>query len=142
MRYFNEYVGLREVGIVLGYALAFIGSFLPWYTVNIYGNTTVYSAMFLATQFSNFWILYIIPMISGMGLVGSLIYFSNKSKKLPKYSKIISIVLSVIILIVTSIAIVMYPASLKTPLADSLSVGGYAVITGATLSLIFSLIRI
>ena len=133
------YFTVKDLGVSVGYLLSLISIFLPWYSVSIYGKTTTYSGTSLASQFANFWILYLIPLVSGMALAGAIMYGANK--KITSHPKVISLIFSIIVLAISFATFFITPSMLHTPLVDSMGIGGYTAITGGLTALIFTVFK-
>jgi len=133
-------VTVKDIGVAIGNFLVFISIFLPWYTANIYGEEKVYTGIYLASNFYTFWLLYLLPMIGGMGLIGGIMYAVNK-KIFEKSPKMIALIFAVLILVITFIAMFLVPPTLYTPIIDSMSIGGYTALTGGIISLILTIFR-
>ncbi len=133
-------VTVKDIGIAIGNFLAFISIFLPWYSVNIYGEEKVYTGIYLASNFYTFWLLYLLPMIGGMGLIGGIMYAVNK-RIVEKSPKMIALIFSVLILVITFIGMFLVPPTLHTPLLDSLGIGGYTALTGGIIALLLTIFK-
>lgn len=126
-----------EYGAFLGNLLVFISIFLPWYHANIYGVDKVYTGIYLASSSMFFWILYLLPLLSGALLAGDILYHFNR--ELSIFSpKLWILSFSVIMIIVIFVSLTFTPAGLMSSVMNNLNIGGYTAITGAFLSLIFS----
>ena len=132
-------VNARTVGIFTGYFLSFIAFFLPWYNVSVYGNLISYTGVTLTSQFPSLWLLYLIPLVGGMGVLGALLHCANRSDI--AHQSVISMAFSIIIIAVAFLALLLVPEGYHTPIMDSLGIGGYTAITGGILSLILSIFK-
>ncbi len=135
----NLFAKFTAVSIVvgLGYLLTFIGFFLPWYRISIYGKETVYSGFSLAEGYATLWFSYFIPLLAAIGVIGILIYglASERIKVSPKW---ISVGLSGVLIVITIIVLMISPAPPYPIVFYDMGLGIYAVVTGSIVSFIFS----
>ncbi|GEM_PF-6042315 len=132
-------ITVSKYGTTLGNLLVFVSIFLPWYHGNIYGAEKIYTGFYLASVSMAFWVLYLLPLLSGIVLAGYILHHFNREITLTMLSpKILIFSLSVIMIIIIFVVLTFTPAGIMSPVMNNLCIGGYTAITGALLSLIFS----
>ena len=127
-----------EYGTFLGNLLVFISIFLPWYHANIYGMDKFYTGIYLASSSMFFWILYLLPLLSGALLAGTILYHFNKDLSMVS-PRVWILSFSVVMIIVIFITLAMTPIGLMSSVMNNMYIGGYTAITGVFISLIFSI---
>ena len=129
-------ISIRGALVCIGYLLSFIGFFLPWYRVVMSGAVQMYTGYGLASQYSSLWYIYFVPLFAGAGILGSVFYTLGEFRDFP--TKWVSVGFSAAILVFI-LALLFSAAGLVVPLYNAMEIGMYATITGAILSLIYSL---
>ncbi len=134
---------IGDFGVLLGGLLVFVSVFMPWFSVNIYGNTVTYTGIAMASSFSIMSIVYLLPLLSGI-LISYVIakWLSNESHTSKKAIDITCISVAAAMLVVVFIALFMYPAGVPSSVLNGMNIGGYAAITGAITAQIFTIFHI
>ncbi len=131
-------INTREFGIFFGNLLVFVSIFMPWYSVNHYGNIVSYTGIEMASSLTELSILYLLPLLSGvlMSYV-AMNWIGEKHQNSGKYLWITGVAVAVAIVAIVFVSLIIYPVGIPLYALNGLSIGGYAAITGALMSLFF-----